>query len=308
MNQIWKSRVRVSALVSASILATSIIAIMPATISQAAGPKVLKRLWSDEFNGKKGALPSSKNWEYDIGNGYGWGNAELEYYTNKPANISTDGKGKLVISANRISDSQGNPTDNSSATTKILDTCWECQFTSAKIKTSKKVQFQYGRLEARMKVAPGEGTWPAFWMLGADLLDGNPWPECGEIDIVETRGVEPYFLSAVLHGPGYGKGPGVGGSYQNPAPLSDAYHVYAIEWKKNKIDFYFNDRLISSETPDSVKPGEWVFNQKFFLILNLAMGGEFGGPIDPAIKQTQLFVDYIRYYSVDGVGKVTKQK
>lgn len=307
MNQNRKSRVRVSALVSASILATSIIAIMPTTISQAAAPKVLKLLWADEFNGKKGSLPSSKNWEYDIGNGYGWGNAELEYYTNKPANISTDGKGKLVISANRISDAQGNQTDNSSAATQILNSCWECQFTSAKIKTSRKVQFQYGRIEARIKVAPGEGTWPAFWMLGADLLDGNPWPECGEIDIVETRGVEPNLVSAVLHGPGYGKGPGVGGSYQNPTPVSDAYHVYAIEWKKNKIDFYFNDRLISSETPASVNPGRWVFNQKFYLILNLAMGGEFGGAIDPAINQTQTFVDYIRYYSVDGVGKVTKQ-
>jgi beta-glucanase (GH16 family) len=293
--------------VSASLLASSIAAVVPATISQAAGPKVLKLLWADEFNGKKGSLPSAKNWEYDIGNGYGWGNAELQYYTKKAANISTDGKGKLVISANRISDAQGNQTDNSNATTQILNSCWECQFTSAKIKSSKKVQFQYGRLEARMKVAPGEGTWPAFWMLGADLLDGNPWPECGEIDIVETRGVEPSLVSAVLHGPGYGKGPGVGGSYQSPTPVSDDFHVYAIEWKKNRIDFYFNDRLISSETPATVKPGRWVFNQKFYLILNLAMGGEFGGSIDPAITQTQTFVDYIRYYSVDGVGKVTKK-
>ena len=307
MNQIRIARLRILAILLLPAMAATLIVVTPDTSANAAGPKVLKLLWADEFNGKKGALPSSKSWEYDIGNGYGWGNAELEYYTNKPANISTDGKGKLVISANRISDSQGNATDNSSATTQILNSCWECQFTSAKIKSSRKVQFQYGRIEARMKVAAGEGTWPAFWMLGSDLLDGNPWPECGEIDIVETRGVEPSLVSAVLHGPGYGKGPGVGGSYQNPAPLSDAYHIYAIEWKKNKIDFYFNDRLISSETPTSVKPGRWVFNQKFYLILNLAMGGEYGGSIDPAINQTQLFVDYIRYFSVDGVGKVTKQ-
>jgi beta-glucanase (GH16 family) len=307
VNQIRIARLRILAILLLSAMVTTLIVVTPDTSASAAGPKVLKLLWADEFNGKKGSLPSSKSWEYDIGNGYGWGNAELEYYTNKPANISTDGKGKLVISANRISDSQGNATDNSSATTGILNSCWECQFTSAKIKSSRKVQFQYGRIEARMKVAAGEGTWPAFWMLGSDLLDGSPWPECGEIDIVETRGVEPSLVSAVLHGPGYGKGPGVGGSYQNPAPLSDAYHIYAIEWKKNRIDFYFNDRLISSETPTSVKPGRWVFNQKFYLILNLAMGGEYGGSIDPAINQTQLFVDYIRYFSVDGVGKVTKQ-
>ena len=307
MNQIRIAPLRILAILLLLAMVTTLIVVTPDSSASAAGPKVLKLLWADEFNGKKGSLPSSKSWEYDIGNGYGWGNAELEYYTNKPANISTDGKGKLVISANRISDSQGNATDNSSATTQILNSCWECQFTSAKIKSSRKVQFQYGRIEARMKVAAGDGTWPAFWMLGSDLLDGNPWPECGEIDIVETRGVEPSLVSAVLHGPGYGKGPGVGGSYQSPTPLSDAYHIYAIEWKKNKIDFYFNDRLISSETPASVKPGRWVFNQKFFLILNLAMGGEYGGSIDPAINQTQLFVDYIRYFSVDGVGKVTKQ-
>lgn len=308
MKQNRKSRLRVSVLLATSVLATSITAVAPATFSQAASPKVLKLLWADEFNGKKGTLPSSKNWNYDIGNGYGWGNAELEYYTNKAANISVDGKGKLEITANRISDDQGNPTINSSAVTQILNSCWECQFTSAKIKTSNKLGFQYGRLEARMKVAPGEGTWPAFWLLGADLLDGNPWPECGEIDIVETRGVEPGLTSAALHGPGYGKGSGVGGTYQSPTPLSDAYHVFAIDWKKNQVDFYIDDHLITSETPNSVKPSRWVFNHEFFLILNLAMGGEFAGQIDPAINQTKLLVDYIRYYSVDGVGKLTRHK
>jgi beta-glucanase (GH16 family) len=287
-------------------MGASIVALVPATSSQAAAPKVLKLLWSDEFSGKKGVLPSSKNWEYDIGNGYGWGNAELEYYTNKAANVSTDGKGKLVITANRISDAQGNAVGNPAVANPILNSCWECQFTSAKIKTSNKLGFQYGRLEARMKVAPGEGTWPAFWLLGADLLKGNAWPECGEIDIVETRGVEPGLTSAALHGPGYGKGPGVGGTYQNSTPLSDDFHVYAIDWKKNQIDFYIDDHLITSETSNSVKPGRWVFNQEFFLILNLAMGGEFAGQIDPALNQTQLFVDYIRYYSVDGVGKLIK--
>ena len=299
-------RARATYILASLVAIASTIALVPSEAATSTGPKILKLLWSDEFNGKKGALPTSKNWDYDIGNGYGWGNAELEYYTNKAANVSTDGKGKLVITANRIADGQGNAVVKSAATETILNSCWECQFTSAKIKTAKKLGFQYGRLEARIKVAPGEGTWPAFWLLGADLLDGNPWPECGEIDITETRGVEPGMTSAALHGPGFGKGAGVGGTYQSSTPLSDAYHVYAIEWKKNQIDFYIDDHLITSENPASFAPGRWVFNHEFFLILNLAMGGEFAGSIDPNLNKSQLFVDYIRYYSVDGIGKLTK--
>ena len=300
-------RLRILAIIISSTIAFASVVAIELTPAQANEPKILKLLWADEFNGKKGKLPSSSNWGYDIGNGYGWGNAELEYYTNKPANVSTDGKGKLVITANRISNLKGTAVDNSSSTTQILNSCWECQFTSAKLKTANKLTFKYGRIEARMKVAPGEGTWPAFWMLGDDLLDGNPWPECGEIDIVETRGIEPGMTSAALHGPGFGKGAGVGGTYQNSEPLSAAYHVFAIEWKKNQIDFYIDDHLITSETPASFAPGRWVFNQEFFLILNLAMGGEFAGDIDPALNKTQLFVDYIRYYSINGVGKLTKK-
>jgi beta-glucanase (GH16 family) len=301
------TRLRLLAISLSAIMAVASLVAISETSAQAAGPKILKLLWSDEFNGKKGSLPSSKNWGYDIGNGYGWGNAELEYYTDKASNISTDGKGKLVITASRIADGKGNATLESAATTRILNSCWECQFTSAKIKTAKKLSFKYGRIEARMKVAPGEGTWPAFWLLGTDLLDGNPWPECGEIDIVETRGVEPGMTSAALHGPGFGKGAGVGGTYQSPEPLSDAYHVFAMEWKKNQIDFYIDDHLITTETPASFAPGRWVFNHEFFIILNLAMGGEFAGDIDPALNKTQLFVDYIRYYSIDGVGKLSKK-
>jgi len=300
------NRLRVSAILATTIIATSLVATTPLNSAHAAAPKILKLLWSDEFNGKKGVLPSSKYWDYDIGNGYGWGNAELEYYTNKAANVATDGNGKLAITALRIADSSGNATLKSPATDLILNSCWECQFTSAKIKTSKKLGFLYGRLEARMKVAPGEGTWPAFWLLGADLLDGNPWPECGEIDISETRGIEPGMTSAKLHGPGYGKGGGAGDVYQTSTPLSDAYHVYAIEWKKDQVDFYIDDHLITTETPASFSPGRWVFNHEFFLILNLAMGGDFAGEIDPAVNKTQLMVDYIRFYSVNGIGKLIK--
>ena len=287
------------------LLATSLV---PADAAAKPAPKLLKLLWSDEFAGKKGALPNSKYWGYDIGNSYGWGNSELEYYTQKPANISLDGKGKLLITANRISDTSGLQVGTVPGTEQILNMCPECLFTSAKIKTANKVGFQYGRLEIRMKNPAGVGTWPAFWMLGDDLLDGNPWPECGEIDIMEARGYMSEAAFGTIHGPNFanGNGGGYGSTYNNGAPLSDAFHTYAIEWKKNQIDFYVDDSLYLSATPKDIAPGRWVFNQEFFLILNLAMGGEFAGELDPALMQSQMSIDYIRFYSINGIGKVIK--
>jgi beta-glucanase (GH16 family) len=271
-------------------------------------PKVLKLLWSDEFTGKKGTLPNSKTWSYDLTNSYGWGNSELEYYTQKPANVSLDGKGKLLITANRISDTSGFQVGNVPGTEKILNACPECQFTSAKIKSSKKVSFQYGRLEIRMKNPAGVGTWPAFWMLGNDLLSGNPWPECGEIDIMEARGFMPEAAFGTIHGPNFANGNfgGYGSTFNNGVPLSDDFHTFAIEWKKNQMDFYVDDNMYLSVTPKDIAPGRWVFNQEFFMILNLAMGGEFTGDIDPALNQAQMSIDYIRFYSLNGIGKVVK--
>ena len=287
------------------LLATSLV---PADAAAKPAPKLLKLLWSDEFAGKKGALPSSKTWNYDIGNSYGWGNSELEYYTQKPANISLDGKGKLVVTANRISDSSGFQVGTVPGTEQILNMCPECQFTSAKIKTANKLGIQYGRIEIRMKNPAGVGTWPAFWMLGDDLLDGNPWPECGEIDIMEARGYMGEAAFGTIHGPNFANGNfgGYGSTYNNGAQLSDAFHTYAIEWKKNQIDFYVDDSLYLSATPKDIAPGRWVFNQEFFLILNLAMGGEFAGDLDPALMQSQMSIDYIRVYSINGIGKVIK--
>ena len=287
------------------LLATSLV---PADAAAKPAPKLLKLLWSDEFAGKKGALPSSKTWNYDIGNSYGWGNSELEYYTQKPANISLDGKGKLVVTANRISDTSGFQVGTVPGTEQILNMCPECQFTSAKIQTANKLGIQYGRIEIRMKNPAGVGTWPAFWMLGDDLLDGNPWPECGEIDIMEARGYMGEAAFGTIHGPNFANGNfgGYGSTYNNGAQLSDAFHTYAIEWKKNQIDFYVDDSLYLSATPKDIAPGRWVFNQEFFLILNLAMGGEFAGDLDPALMQSQMSIDYIRVYSINGIGKVIK--
>ncbi len=272
-----------------------------------AAPKKLKLLWSDEFNGKKGVRPSAKVWSAEIGGG-GWGNSERQYYTDKAANAAMDGSGRLVITANRISNEYTEQVGTVPGTEDILNRCSECQFTSARLKTARNIGFMYGRMEARIKMPQGVGTWPAFWMLGGDLLDGVPWPECGEIDIMEFRGDISDRSTSALHGPTTPKGSGFGAAFQNYAPLSDGYHTYAIEWKKNRIDFIVDGRVNGTFSSQDTGTRGWVFNQEFFLILNLAMGGTYAGEyIDPTLNQAQLSVDYIRFYSVNGVGKVIKK-
>jgi len=274
--------------------------------ADAASKKTLKLLWSDEFNGKKGSLPSSKTWSREIGGG-GWGNSERGYYTDTAANASMDGSGRLVITANRISNEYGDQIGEVPGTEDILNRCSECQFTSARMKTARNLSFQYGRIEARIKMPQGVGTWPAFWMLGGDLLDGVPWPECGEIDIMEFRGDIPDRTTSAIHGPTTPPGSGLGAAFLSYDSLSNGYHTYAIEWKKNAITFIVDGRVTGTYSSADTGSRGWVYNQKFFLILNLAMGGTYAGEyIDPMLNQAQLHVDYIRFYSVNGVGKVFK--
>ena len=275
-------------------------------VADAATKKTLKLLWSDEFNGKKGSLPSSKTWSREIGGG-GWGNSERQYYTDKAANASMDGAGRLVITANRISNEYAEQIGEVPGTEDILNRCSECQFTSARMKTARNLSFQYGRIEARIKMPQGVGTWPAFWMLGGDLLDGVPWPECGEIDIMEFRGDIPDRTTSAIHGPTTPPGSGLGAAFLSYDSLSNGYHTYAIEWKKNAITFIVDGRVTGTYSSADTGSRGWVYNQKFFLILNLAMGGTYAGEyIDPMVNQAQLHVDYIRFYSVNGVGKVFK--
>jgi beta-glucanase (GH16 family) len=274
--------------------------------ADAATKKTLKLLWSDEFNGKKGTLPSSKTWSREIGGG-GWGNSERQFYTDKAANASMDGAGRLVITANRISNEYGDLIGDVPGTEDILNRCSECQFTSARMKTARNLSFQYGRIEARIKMPQGVGTWPAFWMLGGDLLDGVPWPECGEIDIMEFRGDIPDRTTSAIHGPTTPPGSGLGAAFLSYDSLSNGYHTYAIEWKKNSITFIVDGRVTGTYSSADTGSRGWVYNQKFFMILNLAMGGTYAGEyIDPMINQAQLHVDYIRFYSINGVGKVFK--
>jgi len=291
---------------SALVAACVALSLMVNPAADAAPKKTLKLLWSDEFNGKKGTAPSAKNWSREIGGG-GWGNSERQYYTDKALNAAMDGAGRLVITSRRISNEYSEQVSDDPGTEDILNRCSECQFTSARMKTARKVSFQYGRVEARMKLPQGIGTWPAFWMLGGDLLDGVPWPECGEIDIMEFRGDIPDQATSAIHGPTTPQGSGLGARYLSMAPLSDGYHTYAIEWKKNSIDFIVDGRVNGTYTSRDTGARGWVYNQEFFIILNLAMGGTYAGEyIDPALNQAQLNIDYIRFYSVNGVGKVIK--
>ena len=295
-------------LAPASVLLSACVglSLMVIPAAEAAPKKTLKLLWSDEFNGKKGSAPSAKTWSREIGGG-GWGNSERQYYTDKALNASMDGAGRLVITAKRISNEYAEQVSEDPGTEDILNRCSECQFTSARMKTARKVSFQYGRVEARMKLPQGVGTWPAFWMLGGDLLDGVPWPECGEIDIMEFRGDIPDQATSAIHGPTTPQGSGLGARYLSMAPLSDGYHTYAIEWKKNSIDFIVDGRVNGTYSSRDTGARGWVYNQEFFIILNLAMGGTYAGEyIDPTLNQAQLNIDYIRFYSVNGVGKVIK--
>jgi beta-glucanase (GH16 family) len=231
-------------------------------------------VWQDEFEGDTLNLD---NWTFDIG-GNGWGNQEAEAYTNRPENVRVE-DGMLVIEAREEPDMIAGK-----------------DYSSARLKTQGLQEFQYGRIEARLKLPYGQGLWPAFWMLGNDIYK-KAWPVSGEIDILEFVGKEPGTVYATVHGPGYSGGDGVGSWLEvGEDTLRDDFHVYAIEWEADEIRCYFDDRQYFQLTPDQV-PGEWVFDHPFFLILNLAVGGRWPGyPDDTTVFPQFLQVDYVRVY------------
>lgn len=238
-------------------------------------------IWSDEFNEQtQDGLPDPDKWAYDIGTGdNGWGNNELQYYTNNAENVCIDNNGCLKITAIKNEDGS---------------------FTSARIKTKGKFEQQYGRFEARIKLPYGKGYWPAFWMLGADI-DTNPWPACGEIDIMENKGYQPNIVSGALHFPGHSGGNPILGyyGYENQRFDTD-FHVFAVEWDEDKIDFFVDDILYQRVKSDDITDGDWVYNKPdrpFFILLNLAVGGNFGGnPNDDTVFPQSMYVDYVRVY------------
>lgn len=294
-----KLRSSLKAIGLAAVASLLLIPVAQAPASAAAKAPVYKLLWSDEFSRKVGWAPDSTKWTYDTMLGP---NSEKQYYTTKRANSQHDGKGHLVITANLIT--ENDPLYNY-CLPDLTDTCW---YSSARLKTAGLVGFQYGKITARIKMPKGQGTWPAFWMLGQDLNQGGTWPDCGEIDIVEAKEEMNNYVFGTAHGPGYSGGQGIGDVYVNNAPLSAGWHEYSIVWSKNSIKWYFDGKLYHSLSPAYVYGNQWPYNQEFFIILNLAMGGQFvTGGLDPSVKQAKMYVDYVRAYSVNGVGKVVKR-
>lgn len=230
---------------------------------------------AEEFD--TNGAPNSDIWGYDIGTGTdGWGNNELQYYTDRPENVQVS-NGILVITTREESFQGSN-------------------YTSARLLTKDKFEQTYGRFEARIRLPWGQGIWPAFWMLGADI-DENPWPAAGEIDIMEFRGQEPTVVLGSVHGPGYSGGESITKSYTLEDDRFDTgFHVFGIEWTPEYVNFYVDDVLYNQITPADVT-GEWVFNKPFFILMNVAVGGTFvGSPNAETVFPQTMLVDYVRVY------------
>jgi len=245
-------------------------------------------VWSDEFSSPDGALPDPAKWTYDIG-GNGWGNQELEFYTDHPQNAHI-ASGNLVITAQKE---------------KTVPASGEArEYTSARLKTQNLFSQAYGRFEARIKIPKGEGIWPAFWMLGDDITAVG-WPKCGEIDIMENIGKEPSAVHASIHGP---PDPASGKptadlttkfSLPGNPKLADDFHLYAVEWEPNELRFFIDQTKYATFTRKQWPANApWPFDHKFFIILNLAVGGSWPGPPDNStIFPQQMLVDYVRVYT-----------
>lgn len=227
-----------------------------------------KLVWSDEFN--YNGLPDSSKWSYETG-GNGWGNNELEYYTEKDTSNAIVKDGHLMIIARKQHKENR-------------------EYTSARLVTKNKADFKYGRIEVRAKVPAAAGTWPAIWMLGSNIEDVG-WPACGEIDIMEHRGIELNKIFGTLHYPGHFGANGNGKTINIPTATTQ-FHKYVLEWSASEINIFVDNQLYQSVKNDSVVP----FNHKFFIILNLAIGGNFGGKVDPSFSTDAMVIDYVRVF------------
>jgi beta-glucanase (GH16 family) len=240
-----------------------------------AAPQDAPLAWSDEFDGAPGSPPDSSKWVYDLG-ASGWGNHELENYTDNRGNSYLDGQGHLVIQA-----LQAEPG----------------KFTSARLKTKGKFSFTYGRIEARIQIPYGQGVWPAFWMLGDRA--GQGWPDNGEIDIMENIGREPTIVHGTVHGPGYSNSHGISKDFKlEKGRFADDFHVYAVDWAPESIEFFVDGTRYHTVTPASLPSGKkWVYDHPFYVLLNVAIGGDWPGKPDASTQFPQrMLIDYVRVY------------
>ena len=253
-------------------------------------------LWSEDFVPTIDGMPDPKSWTPDLGDGsqyglIGWGNHEKEFYTTNSLFVNNG----LTISAKR---EKG---------VSLIETYYgPAEWTSGKIHTANKVYFKYGYLEISARMPSGVGTWPALWLLGKNISEGTPWPACGEIDLFEGNGAKPRTIQSTLHGDGYAGEFGITGFYQAHADLSESFNTFAIDWREDSIEWFFNDisyqRFEKGVGDFSGK--SWPFNNYFYLILNQAIGGWFVGEIDPLLQASKLEIAYIRHYKISGIGEV----
>ncbi|WP_405294283.1 family 16 glycosylhydrolase [Algibacter sp. Ld11] len=277
MNKInkYKKRIKATLLKTSFFVLPMLVIASCATDDTQTVARFTDLVMQDEFD-TNGALDSSI-WDFNIGNGEnGWGNNELQYYTNRSENAVVQ-NGILIMTANKES-FQGS------------------DYTSARIITKGKFEQAYGRFEARIRLPYGQGLWPAFWLLGADI-DEVGWPQCGEIDIMENRGQEPTLINGTVHGPGYSAGESISKSYELTNDRFDTgFHIFGIEWGPEYINYYVDDVLYNQITPDDVT-GEWVYDHPFFIIINMAVGGDYvGAPNGETVFPQTMLVDYVRVY------------
>ena len=250
------------------------------TVDDAAEAPPWRLIWADEFDGPAGAPPDPTSWSFELG-GDGWGNQELQSYTDRPENAALDGAGALVLTARR-------------------EALGGRGYTSARITTRGKREQAYGRFEARLALPAGKGLWPAFWMMGADRASVG-WPACGEIDVMELRGAQPWRALGSAHGPGYSGGDALTASFAaaDHRSLADDFHVYAVEWEPGQLRFSVDGQEYETVLASGLRGGvRWVFDHPFFLILNVAVGGTFGGaPDEGTLFPQRLRADYVRVYA-----------
>lgn len=235
-----------------------------------------KLVWADEFKNK--GLPDSNKWGYDTG-GHGWGNNELQFYTNQRKENARIEKGKLIIEARK-------------------ENYQNAKYTSARLVTKNKGDWKYGRIEVKAKLPKGKGIWPAIWMLPTKWEYGG-WPKSGEIDIMENVGYMPDSVFGTIHTERFNHAIGTQktkGLYFNN--LSSAFHIYSVEWKENNIDFFIDNKKYYSFSNDKTGSESWPFNKEFHLLLNVAVGGNWGGKfgVDDSIFPQTMEVDYVRVY------------